>query len=378
MFSGMIEKMNGLRKFGLWSAGLLFAPLLFLALAGFVFHQTVGDQEYVKTTLIKADIYGSIEAFATRQINQNEEYANQPVVQNALSAAVSEENLRPVVEDGLNQVFLVLNKEVAPSELNVDLTPITDTFVATLETTATQALGELPTCTTIEASLAFEENPLEASCIPPGVEPSAAVEQSMQEFLKENDVLSSGSIDLDSLGDNDTQQGTQEVQPANTSDPQPQELLGHAANGYQQSKLLFPIASILLILAVVGLVVLSRPKLKGVQRAGWLTLVNGLIVTIISFVLHGLASGFAVERAETNGSLSAVFEDTGRFIVLDMASMGRIIGIVLFVLGLAAAVTATILLKKRTPKDPEPTDQKPTGNEATPQPQEEQSGTKQQ
>jgi hypothetical protein len=200
----------------------------------------------------------------------------------------------------------------------------------------------------------------------------------MQEFLKENDVLSSGSIDLDSLGDNDTQQGTQEVQPANTSDPQPQELLGHAANGYQQSKLLFPIASILLILAVVGLVVLSRPKLKGVQRAGWLTLVNGLIVTIISFVLHGLASGFAVERAETNGSLSAVFEDTGRFIVLDMASMGRIIGIVLFVLGLAAAVTATILLKKRTPKDPEPTDQKPTGNEATPQPQEEQSGTKQQ
>ena len=343
--------MENLRKVGLWFAGLLFAPTLLLAITGFVFHATLGEPIYVKDTLVKADIYSSVEAYAARQVKQNQEFADQPQVKKALSDAIAKENVQSVVENSVDEIFLVLNGETASENLTIDLSPITNTFVKSLENNTLTSLQQLPTCTSISEAQTFEQNPLEATCIPPGIEPSQAVEQSLQEFLKDNEVLSSGKIDLATIGNSeDQQQQSKQVNtPSTESDPQPQEVLSQVGEGYRSSKLLFPIASVLFVLCVAGLVLLSRPKLKGVQRAGWLAVINGLVITIFSFLLHRLANSFAATRPETNDSLAAVFEDTGRLIVLDATSLTRIIGIFVFILGLAAAVTATIILKKKQP-----------------------------
>lgn len=360
--------MEGFRKFGLWAAGLLITPLIGLALFTFVFHQTVGNAEYIKTTLSETNIYAGFGVFAQEQAIKSPELKNQPLVIDAVEEASKEQYTRPVVEDTVDQTFLVLSGDKPAGELAINFIPVQQAFLKSLGSDLSSQLTSLPPCPTTALAEAQIENPLEATCLPPGVSVEEFIAEIKETIFESNDILKSGTITLtEANSDKDksatTQQDSEQTGPINPESPE--EGLELLSSVYQFSKIMLPIAIVLSTLSAAGIIFLSRPRIKGVRRAGWILLVNGFFTGLLSLLLNRMAASFAVDRAADNVTITAALEDATRLTVLDITALSRNIAICLFVVGLGMIIAATIILRKNKPADEEKEKPKQQNNNNT-------------
>lgn len=339
--------MEFLRKFGLWLSGLLLIPLLLYAIFTFIFLQTIGSATYIKSTLQETSVYEAFGVYAQEQLKTSPDLKNNTQVKKALKAALQEKNTRAVVEDTVDQTFLVLNGDLAANEMVINISPVTDAFQTSLETQLKSTLKSLPTCTTFAEAQAQTADPFNATCLPPGVSTNQLTEQALTEVLYQNKTFKTGEIKP--FVKNSAQEKDTNGQASAQTETDPKEGLELLGTMYRLSKIMMPIMALLSIVAVTGLILLSRPRLAGVKRAGWLLAITGLLMTVTSFFLGQIARNFARERTDTN-SLAAAGEDAGRLLAIDATNLALIIGVILLIIGLAMTITSMIYLKKRAPQ----------------------------
>ncbi len=336
--------MEGFRKFGLWLSAIIIGPAVVTAIVAFAFTQTMGSPNYVKQTFAEAKVYAALGNFLKAEAKKASQEGS-TTVQDALAKTATENNLKSIVEQGVDQAYAVLNGDILAKDFSIDISTLRDEFVKNLDIGLTKQLTSLPACN--YANQPTSTDVLEYSCLPTGADIDKVVAAAQEEALASNKLFEGGEVSVDNFDVDDSQQDGQ----ATTTEQNPTESLQRVADMYQLSKLVLPIAAGFAILSAIGVVVLSKSHLKGGRRLGALLLGNAIALAVISFITRTLAQNFPINNAEGTIFPATAFELAGQNIAIDFATMTMKFGLGLLMLGLALTIIMGILVAKYEPKD---------------------------
>lgn len=336
--------MNGLKKFGLVVSVALFGPLFLLSVFSYTFNRTLGDEDYTKETVVEAGFYAAIgEAIKTEAIGGESDV--DPLISTALQGAVSGDNLQSALEPLIGSTYSWLDGSTEQPAFNLAINPLKDNFQASLTSALQARAASLPTCTSVAQQTG--DDVFSYSCIPPGTDVNAVINDAVQRVSNNASVFSDEVVDdgavsareAEELGINDPTQNLPDTLP---------KLFQFLTEGQW-----WFIGGTLL--AGLGTVLLSRTWLYGLRKLGILLVINGLgtliLGVIFGFVVSSLVPTTSVETTE---SAVNALEQASKIILADNASMLKVIGLVSSVLGVIGIVTSTVLINKDKPKTPNP------------------------
>lgn len=359
MFLGMIYAMDSLKKVGLWLSALIFGPAIIAAASAFSFSRTVGNTEYVKQTFNEVRVYEALGNFIAEQTSKTSG-GEEVLFQKTLAKTATEDRLKNIAENSIDEAYAVLEGDKPANQFNVDVSEFKKAFFANLETNLTKQLTALPACN--YANLPTSADVLSYSCLPPGTDVDSVVAQVKKEATSGNQLLKSGQLSVNSFDQNEAgdQPKTQKSEQAET--------LQKAADLYQLSLWILPVSLAFALLSAVGVIVLSKSKLRGSRRLSMLLLGNSAILIVVSFIIRIMARNFPLNKAEGKLTPGPAFEKAGQVVAIDFATMAMQIGIALFIIGVGLVVLFSVLIAKKEPKkvdegqkpaDKPPSDKKP-------------------
>lgn len=336
--------MNGLKKFGLVVAVLLFGPLFLLSVFSFGFNRTLGDEAYTKQTIVEAGFYSAVgDTIVTKA---GGEAGGEPIVTAALQSAVSGDRLQGTLEPLIDGTYSWLSGQTQQPQFSLAIEPIKANFQQSLTTALQDRAASLPPCT--RANPYNGEDVLNANCIPPGTDVNALITDAVTKVTSNASVFSDEVVADGTIN-------TQEASDLGVNDPT-QNLPTALPDAYQflTDGLWFFIGGT--VLTGVGVIFLSKTWLYGLRKLGVLLVVNGVIVLIIGlglqFVVGTIVPTTSVESTEATVD---ALQQASKIILADTASLLKTAGVASAVLGIIGIVTSSVVIsKKRSPKDKKP------------------------
>lgn len=341
--------MQGLKKTGLVLSVILFGPLFLLSLFAFTFSRTIGSLDYTKQVIADAGFYEAAgKAIARQSLGQS---AGDPLVTAAVESAVSGDRLQQTLEPLIEGTYAWLDGTTEQPEFNLAVEPIKTNFVSTLTSALQARAASLPACSsTTDLS---GEDIYSYSCIPPGTDVNATINDAVSRVVTNASLFSDqlvmdGSIsasDAAQFGINDPSQNLPNSLPSTY-----QFLLG--------GRWYFVAGT---ILTIIGMVFLSNSWLYGVRKVGVLLVINGVFVLLTGLLLSFVGGSLIpTTSVEVTASTVNALEQASRVILVDNASMLKIVGVSAAVVGTTAIVISSIVLSKKAKSGGEGDDRRPS------------------
>jgi len=342
--------MNGLKKFGLVVAVMLFGPLFLLSIISYTLNKTLADEEYTKTTIAEAGFYQAIGETIVTQAGGGAE--GEPLITAALNTAVSGDRIQGTLEPLIDGTYSWLGGETKQPEFSLAIAPIKANFQESLTAGLQARAASLPACSA--ANPPSGEDIFDYNCIPPGTDVNATITDAVNKITNNasvfsDEVVADGTVNADEaeqLGINDPTQNLPSELP-------------RAFQFFTNGLWFFVGGS---GLAAVGIVFLSRNWLFGIRKCGILLVLNGLFVLILGLILGYVVSSLIPTTAveATEATVNAL-EQASKIILADSASILKLVGIVSVVLGTVGIIASSVLIGKK--KKPEiqtaPTESQP-------------------
>lgn len=272
-------------------ASLLAVTLLGLGLNWSAWH-VISQPDYIKKTLSQSGIYDTI----VQNVLQQKESdlaaaaglpAGQPEVQGIVSQAVSPQLVQSQTEKVIDDSFAWLQGTSNNPNTSFDFSSTQQKIADGVASYTTQHLQSLPACTTAAAATEAANNPLQASCLPPGTDIGAIASQAKQKVLSQGNFADNAKIGLNEVA---TPGGSNLAEQLQTG-PQLYQKIGLSLYVQAASAALF----------AAGLVVLSRGWRVGMRRVGiialWTGAVSALMALLSSYGIH-----WVVKKVAQNAS----------------------------------------------------------------------------
>lgn len=335
--------MNGLKKFGLGVAVVLFGPLFLASIFSYTFNQTLGDQEYTKATIDEAGFYSAVGETIVTQAGG--ETGGEPLITAALTAAVSGDRIQGTLEPLIDGTYGWLSGDAQQPSFSLQIEPIKANFEQSLTSALQTRAASLPACTS--AIPASGEDIFTYSCIPPGTDVNAVIADAVSKVsgnasVFSDEVVSDGTV------------STEEAQSLGINDPT-QNLPDALPKTYQFFTKGLPFFIGGTLLTGVGILLLSRTWLHGIRKLGVLLLINGMGILVLGLALQYVVGSLVpTTSVEATESTVNALEQASKVILSDNAGMLKVIGILSTVLGVVGIISSTVLLRKapRTPTTP--------------------------
>lgn len=353
--------MNGLRKFGLAVALLIYFPLLLTFANVFSFNRTIARPEVVKQNLKQAGVYGALSKFILEQTQKNPEVTGSPIITKSVEQVVTPEGVQSVAEPTIDNIYAWLNDPQGKAPLAVAIEPLKKKLIETVNENLKQQLSGLPACT--KASPARTSDPLTINCIPPGTSVESLLAQVQQQLASQNVLPQSDTVNLN--GDTPENPVSPEIaqpdataqpvnnKPASPVDTQSLQLL---AKIYRITKASEPYLIGLVVLATIGIIALSRPFTQGVKRLGKLIIPAGLILFFTAWVTNIFATKYFGVEPGTAPTIATAFEEALKLTALQMIRIARTFSIVYLASGFAllfGGIIASKVFDKKKPANPD-------------------------
>ncbi|HSW81478.1 MAG TPA: hypothetical protein VLG40_03705 [Candidatus Saccharimonas sp.] len=337
--------MSVMRGLGRWILSLLISLLLTLWVVAVVLQSTLLSQQTVSGWLSSSGAYQHVLDVAF-QLHSNQIAIGQQDLQNALAATFPPHYIEQQANTVLKATYDWIDGRSPTIDFSIPIKDKRAEYSANLQKVLTAKVTKLPVCSSV-ASLQVI-----GTCVPPGLKPSDVAAEFSQ-IAGSSDFLNNP------------------VTPASIS-----------AAGVPQAPYLPALASIvrvsvialpvITIMAAVGFVMLSSPRLHGLLVVGRRALIHGLLVTILGGLLWYLGNTWdasAALKTVDSTQLAAVKSLVNPVMQLVLPDIGRLITLCGLVIALAGGLTmlASFLIKQHKPKQLQRAGQPPT---LPPQPKE--------
>jgi hypothetical protein len=238
----------------------------------------------------------------------------------------------------IDSVYRWLDGKTPLPDFYIDLSSQKTTFAASVAQSVQQELAGLPACTKTSMPPSFDA--LSATCLPPGVTPSAAAASLQSAILNGQGFLDNPIITADTIkasGDNQSIFADQ---------------LKNAPQYYHNAKVVPSILASLSVLATIAVIFLSKPRRSGMKKVGFILLTSGIFLLLTAW----LASHITTDSIAPKISLDTnMVQTNARTIFVDLIrSINKswwYFGAVYCVLGLLTII-ATIFWPKQSASQP--------------------------
>lgn len=326
------------------AALVIIAPLFVLLLFGLAINtgllRVVTNPAVVKNILSTSGIYDTVVPGLLDEAKQisssgGEVPLTDEIVRAAAIKTFSPDFVKQNTEAVLDSIYYWLDGNTPLPDFQIDLSAIKAKFAANVGDAVEARLTALPACTSSSASTLTTKDPLQATCLPAGMDPAAEAAT-----VKQNILNGTGFIDRPVITA-DTLKGSGDTQSLFTNQ------FKDVPQAYQKIKATPIILSILTLLLMAAIVLLSSTKRKGLHRVGVMLLVVGLLMLAFSY---GLNKG--TNQALKQVSLgNAVLEDKTNVlitqIVQEVDKTYWMFGAAYTVLGIGAISGAVIINRKK-------------------------------
>jgi hypothetical protein len=260
----------------LWLFASIFSLLLFTTAFNYGLMHTAGNPDKVKKILGDSHIYDNVVSSALAQSkdvssSQGEISLSDPKIKSAAGQTISPQFVQSSTEKVIDGTFAWLNGKSPQPAFNIDLAPLKAKFASTAAQSAEQQLATLPKCAKGQIPSSFD--PLNATCLPPGVTPQAAAAQVQSSILTGQGFLDTPAITADSL----------KAQGSNQSVFNKQ--LKTAPSYYQKAKKAPTILAVVTILVALAIIFLSPSKIAGLRKIGITLITIGVIMLVMGWLL---------------------------------------------------------------------------------------------
>jgi len=358
-----------LRRLGATLCALILVFSLWALLWSSLFSATLRNKETVKGWFNKSGFYTNIvdvvldSAKSDQGSGKSDIPVNDPQIQAVAKSALSPEFLKQTVEKALDDSYGWMASSGSTLSFNIDLTEAKAKLINGLGDYAATKAAALPVCATNEPIADFDA--FAAICRPRALAAEAAGQQvkdqlaTNEDFLKDP-VISSGDIKVKNTDG-------QEVLVGNS------EYAKLAKRSYQFSGFAPIVAVVLGLLSTAGIIFLSRNKITGMRRVGYIFGSAGVLISII-YTSVSMLSNLLIEAVKqgdkTQGFKDLVNNGVGA-ISGDIKKVLMIFAVSYVVIG-ATLITIGIVKRKKTDeadeaKDkPSTPDEKPTEKQKEP------------
>lgn len=345
--------MKAVRLVFLSLAVLVFGPLLFSAAVITSYNRTVGHPGFVKETLREARLYENLHAMAIYNFEQATPDTTNEVVIGAYRKTVTPEVIQTAFEQVIDDTYAWMNGDNNEPTFSVDVTPIKLAFVESLEQELTKQATALPVCTPDTAPASLDSSVLDATCLPPGTNVQAAVNQAIDEFLASNSVLSYDEINADTVfrqvAESSDDESADSSEAIVGGQAQNLDWLAKAHRTLKRIALYIVAAGVLCV--TTAIILLSKTRLHGVRKVGVLFVLNGLLLLALAILVQMLIRNL-IPDISVDLTIRGSSELAARLIAEAFAGYLFIFGFVCTGGGLVAVIASSVAITKR----PKPTE----------------------
>lgn len=345
----MILLMNILRKLGTSLCAALLSIGLFGVAWSNVGAATIRDKETVKGWFDSSGFYTKVVDIVLEKVKEPGKNTDDPVdisiedpqIQAIAKGAFTPEVLKTNVEKFLDSGYDWLDGSTDKLAFSIDLTSAKQNLATGLGDYVTTKAAALPICATNEPIDDFDA--FNAICRPRGLTPEAAGQQVTNKLLTGDQFLANPVLTSDDFKVKD--KNGNEI-PIDQKDE-----AKIARRVYRLSGFIPIMFGIVSLLAALGVIFISRDRLKGVKRVGYVLLATG-VVLLITHIGLGVASSVASEKlgnkVEAGSSAqNKLLADGLRVVIDDVRSVLVIYTIGYISLGVIAIITGAVLKKRR-------------------------------
>lgn len=336
-------RMQFLRKSGVVLAASFLPVLLFGFGLTLSIYNVFGTPDHLKRALVSSGFYDNLvdnlvqQANTETSTNKDRIPLDQPRVRQIIQGAAPPARLQQLVEGVLDNTYAWARAETPQLSFSLDLSDVKANLSEGLAAYASERSASLPVCAGAPSA---EYNPLEATCIPPGVSPAQAAEQ-IRAQINEN-VLKDPIISSDSIETEDGKPVAEQLRPASD-----------IFEGMKKGMWLSGITSLLLAVAIV---LLSKPWQNGLKRLGVIFISVGAITSVTAILLVVIANK-AAENLAGQGGLQAGVSKVLGVLAGDFRAWLLGFGITLLVLGIGALVARRFIWPTKPDHHPADTHQ---------------------
>lgn len=283
--------MNFIRKTSVFLIGSLLPMFLLTFGSLFGLFQVLGSSSSVKQTLDQSGVYDNavasiIKENATKSGAATQEASDtSAVIQKAVADSVSAGYVKEQAGGVLDGLYAWLNGTTSDLNFSVDLAPVKTSLIDNLTKQAAVRVQSLPTCEPA-AQIAPDADAFSLTCLPAGVPSDQIVTQTQAQILK-SDLFKNSTVTpqtLDSSG-----------QPLAAK-------LKSFKQGYQTAKQTMYATGVASVLAIVAIILLSRPRQAGVKRAAYALITTGSLGIITALVGKAALQPIIQGLVEKSGS----------------------------------------------------------------------------
>lgn len=329
------------RKLAVGFLSSLLTVLLFALAIDVGFARVVGQPKTIENILDKSGIYNSVvPALLDNAKNISSASGDVPltdsVVQSAATSTLTPEYLRTNVNLILDSIYQWLDGKTSQPTFSINLTDVKTSFADKVADGARQKAAALPKCVTTANIAPFDV--FSAGCLPAGVSPDQVAGQVRANIVNGQGFLDNPTISASDLKASGSNQSVFAGQ------------LKNLPAGYRIFKKSPIILGLLIVILGSLMVVIYRPKLRGIKHAGFVIGGVGILTILLGLGLNEAVSNKVISRISLS---NAVLEDSLRRVIHDTAhslsGTYMLIGGVYILLGIAG-IGAYYFFAKKEPE----------------------------
>lgn len=327
---------------------LILASLLFgIAFSIGIIH-TFSSPAPIKHIISDSGIYSSVLSSSLDQASPITGDGTQipfsnAVLRKAAATTFPPQFIKQNAETIIDSVYKWLDGKTPLPDFYIDLSSQKATFASSVSQSVQQELAGLPACTKTSIPPSFDA--LSATCLPPGVTPSAAAASLQSAILNGQGFLDNPIITADTIkasGDNQSIFADQ---------------LKNAPQYYHNAKAVPSILASLSVLATIAVIFLSKTRRSGMKKIGFILLICGVLLLLTAWSAGHIATGktdniaprISLDNNIVQANVRAMITDAVRLI----SKSWWYFGAVYCVLGLLTII-ATIFWPKQSAGQPAP------------------------
>ena len=273
--------MNGFRKLLLVLLGVvLFGSLLGVALSTSSV-LTIHNQQKIEKWLGESKIYDHFVSNAVKQgqaavgsVSESDDVTSlgDTAVQDAAKIAFSQELVQKSINTVITSNYAWLEGKTDTPEFKINLTDAKQSFAEQVGAYVTANMASLPVCTNVQLLQMQNTDPLSATCRPSNVDPKTAGQQVTQQILDSDELLSNPILTAQTINPD----------PASQNDPY-YEKFSQLPKAYQFSAKLPYIFGALILLSSTVLILLYKPRKRGVRWTAVILTITGILLVSTKF-----------------------------------------------------------------------------------------------
>jgi len=354
--------MNVLRRFGATLCAFILVFSLWALFWSTLFSATLRSRETVKSWFDESGFYTHIVDVVLESAKPDEGSGesdipiSDPQIQAVAKTALSPEFLRQTVEKALDGTYDWMGGSSDALTVNIDLNEAKSKLINGLGDYATTKAAALPVCATNEPIDDFDA--FVAICRPRGLTAEAAGQQiktqlsSNQDFLKDP-VITSDDLKIENAQGQKVAVGDSEQAKA-------------VKRSYQFSGFAPIVAGILGLLSIAGIIFLSRNKITGMRRTGYIFASAGVLLGIL-YTSTQVLTTMLIETVKQGDQTQAFKDLVGTAISVVATDVKKIVLIftLSYIVVGAILITVGIMKRDKSGSADEPKDNKPEPVEQT-------------